>query len=75
MDFDVTQVTGLTNDDEVSKEYRWLKQNIERLNRTFKFSYRVTNGYGSNEGASTHLALLSLTTISYVLILTTTGDL
>ena len=57
MDFDVTQVTGLTNDDEVSKEYRWLKQNIERLNRTFKFSYRVTNGYGSNEGASTHLAL------------------
>ena len=57
MDFDVTQVTGLTNDDEVSKEYRWLKQNIERLNRTFKFSYRVTNGYGSNEGASPHLAL------------------
>ena len=57
IDFDVTQVTGLTNDDEVSKEYRWLKQNIERLNRTSKFSYRVTNGYGSNEGASTHLAL------------------
>lgn len=43
MDFDVTQVVGLTNDDPISKEYRWLKQIIERLNRTFKFSYKVTN--------------------------------
>ena len=42
-DFDVTQVIGLTNDEPVSKEYRWLKQIIERLNRTFKFSYKVTN--------------------------------
>jgi len=41
--FDVTQVIGLTNDDPVSSEYRWLKQIIERLNRTFKFSYKVTN--------------------------------
>ncbi len=53
----VTQVIGLTNDDPVSTEYRWLKQIIERLNRTFKFSYKVTNGYGSDEGASTHLVL------------------
>ncbi|WP_172556261.1 DDE-type integrase/transposase/recombinase [Clostridium putrefaciens] len=30
---------------------------IERLNRTFKFSYRVTNGFGSEEGSNTHLAL------------------
>ena len=37
MHFDVTQVIGLTNEDEVSSEYRWLKQIIERLNRTFKF--------------------------------------
>ena len=43
MDFDVTQVIGLTNDDPVSFEYRWLKQIIERLNRTFKFSYKPTN--------------------------------
>lgn len=43
MHFDVTQVIGLTNDDPVSTEYRWLKQIIERLNRTFKFSYKVTN--------------------------------
>lgn len=56
-DFDVTQVVGLTNDDPVSKEYRWLKQIIERLNRTFKHSYKVTNGYGSDDGASTHLVL------------------
>lgn len=41
--FDVTQVVGLTNDDPVSKEFRWLKQIIERLNRTFKFSYKPTN--------------------------------
>lgn len=57
MDFDVTQVIGLSNDDPVSTEYRWLKQNIERLNRTFKFSYKVTNGYGSDDGANTHLCL------------------
>jgi len=56
-DFDVTQVIGLTNDDPVSTEYRWVKQIIERLNRTFKFSYRVTNGFGSEEGSNTHLAL------------------
>lgn len=57
MDFDLTQVIGLTNEDPVSEEYRWLKQNIERLNRTFKFSYRVTNGYGSFEGADSHVAV------------------
>lgn len=57
MDFDVTQVIGLTNDDPVSTEYRWLKQIIERLNRTFKFSYKVSNGYGSDTGANTDLVL------------------
>ncbi|MEN6325483.1 MAG: DDE-type integrase/transposase/recombinase [Syntrophomonas sp.] len=57
MDFDLTQVVGLTNEDPVSSEYRWLKQIIERLNRTFKFSYQVTNGYGSGEGSNTHVAL------------------
>ena len=56
-DFNVIQVIGLTNDDPVSTEYRWVKQIIERLNRTFKFSYRVTNGFGSEEGSNTHLAL------------------
>ena len=57
MDFDVTQVIGLTNDDPVTKEFRWLKQIIERLNRTFKFSYKITNGYGSEDGSNTHLSL------------------
>lgn len=50
-DFDVTQVIGLTNDDAVSTEFRWVKQTVERLNRTFKASYRVTCGYGSKNGA------------------------
>lgn len=57
MDFNLIQVIGLTNDDPVSEEYRWLKQIIERLNRTFKFAYQVTNGYGSGEGSNTHVAL------------------
>lgn len=56
-DFELIQVIGLTNDDPVSTEYRWLKQIIERLNRTFKFSYQVTNGYGSREGSNAHVAL------------------
>lgn len=57
MDFKVTQVIGLTNDDPVSTEFRWLKQVIERLNRTFKFSYKVTNGYGSYDGSNIHVSL------------------
>lgn len=32
-------------------EYRPFKQKIERLNRTFKASYRVTCGYGTDDGA------------------------
>ncbi len=47
----ITQVIGLTNDDPVSKLYRPFKQKIERLNRTFKSTYRVTCGYGSDDGA------------------------
>ncbi|MPQ43148.1 DDE-type integrase/transposase/recombinase, partial [Clostridium tarantellae] len=41
----------LKNDDAVSSEHRWFKQVVERLNRTFKSSYRVTCGYGSEDGA------------------------
>ena len=47
----ITQVIGLTNDDEVSKKFRPFKQVIERLNRTFRESYRVTCGYGTDGGA------------------------
>ncbi|MGL5674827.1 MAG: integrase core domain-containing protein, partial [Cellulosilyticaceae bacterium] len=49
--FDLIQVIGLTNEDAVSTEYRWFKQVVERLNRTFKSSYRVSCGYGSDDGA------------------------
>ena len=55
--FDITQVIGLTNDDAVSKEFRPFKQMIERLNRTFKSSYCVTNGYGSDDGAQYGVSL------------------
>lgn len=55
--FGITQVIGLTNDDEVSKEFRPYKQMIERLNRTFKASYRVSCGYDNYEGANYNVAL------------------
>lgn len=55
--FDITQVIGLTNDDEVSTKYRPYKQMIERLNRTYKESYRPTNGFDNIEGANYDLAL------------------
>jgi Transposase and inactivated derivatives len=57
MKFDITQVIGLTNDDEVSKEFRPYKQMIERLNRTFKSSYRVRCGYDNFEGANYNVSL------------------
>ena len=56
-DFDVTQVIGLTNEDAVSKEYRPYKQVIERLNRTFKSTYRITCGYDNDDGAYLGVAL------------------
>ena len=55
--FEITQVIGLTNDDEVSKEFRPYKQMIERLNRTYKASYRHTNGFDNINGANYDLAL------------------
>ena len=55
--FSVTRVIGLTNDDAVSKEYRPFKQMIEWLNRTYKASYRQTNGFDNIDGANYDLAL------------------
>ena len=55
--FNITQVIGLTNEDAVSKEYRPFKQMIERLNRTYKGSYRPTNGFDNYDGANYDLAL------------------
>ena len=55
--FHITQVIGLTNNDAVSKEHRPFKQMIERLNRTYKASYRHTNGFDNIDGANYELAL------------------
>lgn len=55
--FDITQVIGLTNDDAISAEFRPFKQLVERLNRTFKASYRVKCGFDNFDGASYDLAL------------------
>lgn len=55
--FDITQVIGLTNDDAVSKKFRPFKQVVERLNRTFKESYRCTCGYDHFDGANYSVAL------------------
>lgn len=57
LNFDITQVIGLTNDDAVSKEFRPYKQIVERLNRTFKASYRLTCGYDNFDGANYSVAL------------------
>ena len=57
LEFDITQVIGLTNDDAVSKEFRPFKQMIERLNRTFKASYRCTCGYDNFDGSDYAAAL------------------
>ena len=55
--FDVHRVIGLTNEDPVSKEYRPLKQIIERLNRTFKGNYRPTLGFQSSSGSVSFVTL------------------
>ena len=40
-----------------SKEFRPLKQMVERLNRTFKASYRVKCGYDNIDNANYNVAL------------------
>ncbi len=55
--FKIKQVIGLKNEDPVSAKYRPLKQIIERLNRTFKRSYRPTNGFGSEDGSVSFVTL------------------
>ena len=55
--FSITQVIGLANGDAVSARFRPFKQMVERLNRTYKASYRLTNGFDSLDGANYDLAL------------------
>lgn len=57
INFNITQVIGLANDDDVSKEFRPYKQVVERLNRTFKESYRCTCGYDNFDGANYSVSL------------------
>lgn len=57
LNFDITQVIGLTNDDSISKEFRPYKQVVERLNRTFKESYRCSCGYDNFDGANYSVSL------------------
>lgn len=55
--FDITQVIGLTSEDPVSEEFRSFKQIVERLNRTFKSSYRITCSYDNFEGDNYNVVL------------------
>ena len=55
--FNITQVIGLTNENEASKEFRPFKQIVERLNRTLKASYRVSCGYDNYDGANYNVSL------------------
>lgn len=59
IEFEVIQVIGLTNKDEVSKEYRPLKQIIERLNRTFKGNYKPLGGFHSDAGPIAQVTLFT----------------
>jgi transposase-like protein/DNA-directed RNA polymerase subunit RPC12/RpoP len=55
--FAITPVIGLANRDAVSALFRPFKQLIERLNRTFKASYRGTCGYDNFDGANYGVSL------------------
>ncbi len=52
---DLKQVIGLKNKDEISALYRYLKNLVERVNRTYK--HYAVNCFQDIEGASSHLAL------------------
>ena len=61
----ITQVIGLTNHDEVSKKFRSFQQLIERLNRTFRESYRIICCYGTDSGA-VHSVSLRVTSYNFL---------
>jgi putative transposase len=47
----LSQVLGLENLDQISTQYRPLKQLIERLNRTYKYHVRSACGFATRNGA------------------------
>lgn len=57
IDFNLKQVIGVRNKDEISREYRPAKQIEERLNRTYKQNYYGTNGYQTLEKANEYMIL------------------
>ncbi len=57
LNFKITQVIGLANNDATSTQFRPFKQLVERLNRTFKFSYRPTCGFDNFDGANYSVTL------------------
>ena len=57
--FQLYQVIGLTNQDDISKEYRSQKQIIERFNRTLKYYYRPKGGFSSLDNANNYMVLFS----------------
>lgn len=59
MTFKLYQVIGLTNQDDISKEYRSQKQIIERHNRTLKYYYRPKGGFASLDNANSYMVLFS----------------
>lgn len=57
--FQLYQVIGLTNQDDISKEYRSQKQIIERFNRTLKYYYRPKGGFTSLDNANSYMVLFA----------------
>ena len=57
VNFDLHQVIGVKNKDEISTTYRQYKQVEERLNRTFKQNYYGMNGFGSYRKANVYMSL------------------
>lgn len=57
--FKLYQVIGLTNQNDISKEYRSQKQIIERHNRTLKYYYRPKGGFTSLDNANSYMVLFS----------------
>ena len=59
MPFNLYQVIGLTNQDDISREYRSQKQIIERFNRTLKYYYRPKGGFASLDNANNYMVLFA----------------
>lgn len=59
INFNLFQVIGLSNKDDISKEYRSQKQIVERLNRTLKYHYKPKGGFNSLKDANNYMVLFA----------------